>query len=129
MNTLGLVSYSTGHYEQAVEWHQKAFEILLNKFEPDHPDIATIYNNLGLAASSAGQSGDYSFLAFTEIKDSLDNELMLLFYRHLREGLPKDEALRLAKLEYLEESSQARAHPFFWAGFILVGDRRATVFE
>jgi CHAT domain-containing protein len=47
----------------------------------------------------------------------------------LREGLPKDEALRRAKLEYLEESSQARAHPFFWAGFILVGDKRPVDFE
>ncbi len=44
------------------------------------------------------------------------------FYRHLAAGLPKDEALRRAKLDYLAGSGPLESHPFFWAGFVHAGD-------
>jgi CHAT domain-containing protein len=58
-------------------------------------------------------------------------ELMLGFYRHLRAragvpGTPKSQlprkaaALREAALSLL--SSKHHAHPFYWAGFVLIGD-------
>lgn len=34
----------------------------------------------------------------------------------------KDEALRQAKLNYLKRNKGQAAHPFFWAGFIGIGD-------
>lgn len=40
----------------------------------------------------------------------------------LEEGLPKDEALQRAKLEWLEKGGKADALPSQWAGMILVGD-------
>lgn len=58
-------------------------------------------------------------------------ELMLGFYRHLRAGAgvpgtPKSQlplkaaALREAALSLL--STEQHAHPFYWAGFVLIGD-------
>jgi CHAT domain-containing protein len=58
-------------------------------------------------------------------------ELMLGFYRHLKASadiavapkiqLPrKTAALRAAALKLL--SSEHHAHPFYWAGFVLIGD-------
>jgi CHAT domain-containing protein len=58
-------------------------------------------------------------------------ELMLGFYRHLRASAsppkapksqlpPKAAALREAALKLL--SSEHYAHPFYWAGFVLIGD-------
>ncbi len=41
------------------------------------------------------------------------------FFRHLKEGKSRLEALRLAKKEIREAGYD---HPFFWAGFILVGE-------
>ncbi|MCB9267555.1 MAG: CHAT domain-containing protein [Lewinellaceae bacterium] len=58
--------------------------------------------------------------------DSSTKELMNAFYVQLRKGLGKDEALRAAKLHYLEEFPGERAHPFFWAGFVGVGDMEAV---
>ena len=43
------------------------------------------------------------------------------FYRHIADGEGKDSALRLAQMDLLAEFGD-RAVPFYWAGFILVGD-------
>lgn len=55
--------------------------------------------------------------------------IMERFYRGLKEGYPKDESLRNAKLDYLEAHSALRAHPLFWAAYIPVGDMEAMVFQ
>lgn len=44
------------------------------------------------------------------------------FYAQLTQGMPKNEALRQAKLHYLETADALSAHPFFWAGLTLRGD-------
>lgn len=43
-------------------------------------------------------------------------------YKGLAEGLPKDQALRQAKLAWLQNTGKKTAHPFFWASFITLGD-------
>ncbi|MCH2489242.1 MAG: CHAT domain-containing protein [Flavobacteriales bacterium] len=44
------------------------------------------------------------------------------FYDHLAEGIPKDKALRLAKLDYLSTAEGRVASPQYWAGLVLMGD-------
>jgi len=44
------------------------------------------------------------------------------FYAQLADGKSKNEALRQAKLHYLETADALSAHPFFWAGLTLRGD-------
>lgn len=56
--------------------------------------------------------------------DEATSIIMKLFYKHTSDGKPKDEALRLAKLDYLKEADALTAHPFFWANLITVGDMR-----
>ncbi len=34
----------------------------------------------------------------------------------------KDEALRQAKLQYLNDSGNLESNPFYWAGFVHMGD-------
>jgi CHAT domain-containing protein/tetratricopeptide (TPR) repeat protein len=58
------------------------------------------------------------------IEDRSTSVLMESFYRGLIQGLPKDEALRRAQARFLEGG--AGAHPYFWAGFQLVGDAGAV---
>jgi CHAT domain-containing protein len=43
-----------------------------------------------------------------------------LFYKYLNEGMPKDEALQKAKIEFI--ISTENAMPNAWAGMILIGD-------
>lgn len=48
------------------------------------------------------------------------------FFKYLQAGKTKDEALRLAKLDFLnDEDNFEMAHPFFWAGLAASGDMRA----
>lgn len=54
--------------------------------------------------------------------DASSKDLIEYFYLELKKGLPKDEALRNAKLWYLENGSKQKQDPFFWAGFIAIGD-------
>ena len=50
-----------------------------------------------------------------------------MFYKKLKEGLPKDEALRQAKLTYLEQAKGLAAHPFFWAAFVQIGNNSPII--
>ncbi|MBK7174075.1 MAG: CHAT domain-containing protein [Bacteroidales bacterium] len=56
------------------------------------------------------------------VEDQSGAELMSSFYKYLAEGKPKNEALRLAKLDYLETSDQLKSHPHFWAAYMNIGD-------
>jgi tetratricopeptide (TPR) repeat protein len=47
------------------------------------------------------------------------------FFKFLKLGKTKDEALRLAKLEFLKNNANFEmTHPFFWAGLTTAGDMR-----
>ncbi|MEM7550738.1 MAG: CHAT domain-containing tetratricopeptide repeat protein [Bacteroidota bacterium] len=60
-----------------------------------------------------------------QVSDRSTSELMDLFYDLLDGGMNKDEALRQAKLKYLESSEEILAHPSFWAPFIIMGKTEA----
>jgi len=52
------------------------------------------------------------------VDDEATKQLMLTFYKYLKEGQGKAEALRLAQ----QEVRQDYPHPYYWAGFVLDGD-------
>gem|GEM_PF-4916729 len=49
---------------------------------------------------------------------------MQYYYENLKNRLPKDEALWQARRSYLlnPKRGETYAHPFFWSGFIPLGD-------
>ncbi len=55
-------------------------------------------------------------------QDQATADLMNFFYQALHEGMPKNEALRQAKLQYLATTDELFAHPFYWAGFVAQGN-------
>jgi CHAT domain-containing protein len=67
------------------------------------------------------------------VNDPATAELMIRFYKYLRAGLPKDEALRHAQMELIRgpielinESGEKvlfdASAPYYWAGFQVYGD-------
>ena len=57
-----------------------------------------------------------------KVPDETTSAIMLDFYKSLKSGNNIDEALRSAKLAFLANNViPERAHPFYWAGFILDG--------
>jgi CHAT domain-containing protein/Tfp pilus assembly protein PilF len=57
-----------------------------------------------------------------QIEDKSSSELMTLFYSYLSQGMPKDKALQLAKLNFLNKADPFKAHPYFWTGYVGIGD-------
>ncbi len=61
-------------------------------------------------------------MSLWEVEDISGTKIITSFYKNLKKGKNKDEALRLAKLEYLESSNSRLAHPHYWLGFVDIGD-------
>jgi CHAT domain-containing protein len=55
------------------------------------------------------------------IADRSSSNLMQLFYRNLSLNQNIDKSLQNAKIEYIQNSDQRLAHPYYWAGFIETG--------
>lgn len=57
------------------------------------------------------------------VPDRETSIIMTEFYKNLKDGKSKDEALQLAKVNYLKNVSEVELkHPYYWAGFIISGD-------
>lgn len=57
-----------------------------------------------------------------EINDESSAAIITTFYFHLSKGKEKNEAMRLAKLEYLKKSPPAFKNPYYWAAYEVLGD-------
>ncbi|MEL6852101.1 MAG: CHAT domain-containing protein [Bacteroidota bacterium] len=62
-------------------------------------------------------------MSLWQADDFSTQHIMYGFYEALSQGESKSEALRQAKLQYLSHAH--KDHPFFWAGFVMIGDDRA----
>ncbi|GAA0872898.1 CHAT domain-containing protein [Gangjinia marincola] len=58
-----------------------------------------------------------------KVNDKSTATLMNYFYTHLDEGENKAEAMRMAKLDYLNNTDdELLKHPYYWAGFVVSGN-------
>ncbi len=57
--------------------------------------------------------------------DNSMDDILNSFYLNLFKGMRKDEALRLAKLEYLKNTQSFFVYPHFWAGMVVNGNQNA----
>jgi CHAT domain-containing protein len=79
--------------------------------------------SLARSFSYAGASSVVTSL--WNVREKSNNEIIYEFYRLLRRGKTKDEALRMAKLKYISgisKANHASAHPYFWAPLVIIGD-------
>lgn len=60
-----------------------------------------------------------------KIDERSSASIMLDFYRNLFAGMHADEALRAAKLKFLDKAHHTETHPSFWAGLVLYGEADA----
>jgi CHAT domain-containing protein/tetratricopeptide (TPR) repeat protein len=57
-----------------------------------------------------------------DINDEASAAVMTDYYNFLSKGKAKNDAMRLAKLEYLKKSPPEFTHPYFWAAYEVMGD-------
>jgi CHAT domain-containing protein len=56
-----------------------------------------------------------------EVEDNAGTEIMRSFYQILKKGRNTDDALRQAKLNYLESANPRMAHPHYWLSYVNIG--------
>lgn len=78
---------------------------------------------ISLARAFAYSGAKAIVTSIWSVNDAKTKDLMVLFYQNLKRGQPKNEALRQAKLKYLETHKPEECHPYFWSGFINIGDQ------
>ncbi len=62
--------------------------------------------------------------------DKATKQIMTSFYKELKKGKSKTEALQLAKLNYINNQTiEELKHPFYWAGFVLHGNTDPLKFQ
>ncbi len=95
--------------------------------------LSACETGLGSSHSTEGTIGfTHAFMAagaksliasFWSVEDQSTAEVMTAFYKHLANGLPKDEALRQAQLDFRQRNQGTyRDHPYYWAAFSFFGD-------
>lgn len=85
-------------------------------------------NSLGRAFAFAGVPS--MILTLWKVPDASSAQILTKFYQYLIGGSNKDDALRKAKLDYLNEVvDPSQTHPIYWAGFSLLGNPQTLVFE
>lgn len=57
------------------------------------------------------------------VNDETSAKIMLSYYKYLLKGKSKSEALRMAKLDFLDETIEMyKLQPYYWAGYVVMGD-------
>ena len=90
--------------------------------------IGKLYRGEGIVSLAQGFffAGTQSIITtLWRVNDASTYEIMEHFYEQLKNGQPKDAALRQSKLTYLENSDQLHQHPFYWSGIIPIGNMEA----
>ncbi len=82
---------------------------------------------LGEGVSSLGRAFAFAgcpntVMSLWSVNDQSTVRLMSYFYQNLKDGVPKAEALRAAKIEFLEKQPAVLRAPFYWASFVYYGD-------
>ena len=123
------------------------YQIKKSNIRLNHDEIELMTLNLDMVTLSACETG-LGVLAYGEgilslarsfisagaasvvtslwaVNDQSTAQLMTDFYFHLKKGKQKDEALQKAKLDFIQSAQPDMKHPYYWAGFIAVGDMQA----
>jgi CHAT domain-containing protein len=76
----------------------------------------------GIAAAFAYNGCSNILMSLWEMEDKAAMQIVSAFYKYLSQGHGKAEALRQAKLEYLQTADRYKQDPFYWSGIVLQGD-------
>lgn len=59
------------------------------------------------------------------VEDRSGVKLMTSFYENLLKGKTKSESLKLSKINFIKTADQLKAHPYFWSGYVVIGNNDA----
>ncbi len=116
---------------QVEDGYLHAYELFGLQLEADLAILSACESGIGNLQAGEGMiSLAYSLqfagcqstaLSLWKVDEKINTQITADFVENLQEGYRKSEALRLAKLTYLESQPPALLHPFYWGGMIHMG--------
>jgi CHAT domain-containing protein/Tfp pilus assembly protein PilF len=97
--------------------------VVLSACETGVGDVRSGEGVYGLRRALVLAGTETQVMTLWKVDDTATSEVVIEYYRRLQAGEGRAAALRQVQLEFLKR--RTRAHPFFWAGFILNGDWRS----
>lgn len=79
---------------------------------------------LGLAWAFTQAGAASLVVTLWNISDASSATMMTAFYREFAAGASKSAALRTARREMMRSGIPALRHPYYWAGYVLIGEPR-----
>lgn len=79
---------------------------------------------MSLARSFMYAGSSSLVVSLWQVNDEATHMIITNFYKNLIKGMCKDEALRVAKLDFVNNVTDVSAHPAFWSAFIQIGNRK-----
>ncbi|MBU8891264.1 MAG: CHAT domain-containing protein [Bacteroidales bacterium] len=62
------------------------------------------------------------------VEDNSGVKLMTSFYSYLLKGKNKSQSIRKSKIDFIKKADQLRAHPYFWSGYVVIGNNESLFF-
>jgi CHAT domain-containing protein/lipopolysaccharide biosynthesis regulator YciM len=116
-------------YDPVNDGFLEAGEIVKMKLNSDLVVLSSCNSGLGEIDPSEGilgmtkaffEAGAKSVVvSLWDVNDKYTSKFMGLFYKRLAEGYDKSKALRMAKIDFINEYSP---NPYFWGAFVLSGN-------
>lgn len=115
--------------------HLYAYEIYSMELKAELAVLTACETGIGAVHSGAGvMSLAHSFMfagcpsvvmSLWKIDEKTNAQIVTAFYKYLKSGFTKSEALRKSKLDFLETNPGELSNPFYWAGLCIIGDDAA----
>lgn len=110
------------HAYEIYELQLRAELAVLSACETGAGDLTAGEGVRSLAHSFAYAGCPSLVMALWQVDEKSTAEILDGFYEALADGMPKHEALRRAKLQFLDHAGGELALPYYWGGLVLVGD-------
>lgn len=137
--THGLVDHEFGDYSKLAFAPDSINDGFLHAYELQNMDIRARMVTLSACETGVGKVEDGEgvmsmsrafrsagvptvVMSLWPASDKSTPMLMKYFYQNLKAGQEKDLALNNAKRQYLETAVGKARHPFYWGGFVVIGD-------
>jgi CHAT domain-containing protein/Tfp pilus assembly protein PilF len=94
--------------------------VVLSACDTGVGEVKTGEGVYGLRRSFIEAGAESLIMSLWPVSDTVTRELMINYYKNLKQGMGRGDALRQVQLEMLKRTE--RRHPFYWASFIQAGE-------
>jgi CHAT domain-containing protein len=94
--------------------------VVLSACDTGVGEVKTGEGVYGLRRSFVEAGAESLVMSLWPVSDVFTRDLMISYYKNLKQGIGRGEALRQVQLATLKRPD--RRHPFYWASFIQTGE-------